>query len=118
MGSLNVTISFDLSSIITSKTIFLIDSGTPIITLSGDRIRFAMDLVEVAPAYDVSDQSSYNGGITSGLGQRLIIEMLAGLSLTKRGLKEGSPVRPHKYRGTGNTYDFGNGSHAEIPKRD
>jgi len=44
--------------------------------------------------------------------------MLAGLSLTKRGLKEGSPIRPHNYRGTGNTYDFGNGPHAEIPKRD
>ena len=46
------------------------------------------------------------------------IELLAGLSLTKRGLKEGSPVRPHNYRGKGNTYDFGNGPHAKIPKRD
>ena len=89
-----------------------------LLSTSFDPDRFAMDLVEIAPAYDVSDQSSYNGGITSGLGQRLVIEMLAGLSLTKRGLKEGSPVRPKKYRGTGNTYDFGNGPHAEIPKRE
>ena len=89
-----------------------------LLSTSFDPDKFAMDLVEIAPAYDVSDSSSYNGGITSGLGQRLIIEMLAGLSLTKRGLKEGSPVRPHNYRGKGNTYDFGNGPHAEIPKRD
>jgi len=89
-----------------------------LLSTSFDPDKFAMDLVEIAPAYDVSDSSSYNGGITSGLGQRLIIEMLAGLSLTKRGLKEGSPVRPHNYRGKGNTYDFGNGPHAKIPKRD
>jgi agmatinase len=84
---------------------------------SFDPDRFAMDLVEIAPAYDVSDNSSYNGGITSGLGQRLIIELLAGLSLTKRGLNEGDPVRPKDYRGKGNTYNFGN-PRAEIPKRD
>jgi len=89
-----------------------------LLSTSFDPDRFAMDLVEIAPAYDVSDQSSYNGGITSGLGQRLVIEMLAGLSLTKRGLKEGTPVRPNAYRGKGNTYDFGNGPHAQIPKRD
>ena len=76
-----------------------------------------MDLVEVSPAYDVSDNSSYNGGITSGLGQRLIVEMLAGLSLTKLGLEGGSPVRPHDYRGTGHTYNFGNPG-VVIPKRD
>ncbi|MEK6957343.1 MAG: hypothetical protein AABW74_05515 [Thermoproteota archaeon] len=76
-----------------------------------------MDLVEVAPTYDVSDQSSYSGGITSGLGQRLIVELLAGLALTKQGKKDGSPVRPHKYRGTGNTYHFGKESRPEIPKR-
>jgi len=76
-----------------------------------------MDLVEIAPAYDVSDSSSYNGGITSGLGQRMIIELLAGLSLTKRGLEGGDPVRPNAYRGTGNTYSFGNPT-SEIPKRD
>ena len=88
-----------------------------LLSTSFDPDRFAMDLVEVSPAYDVSDQSSYNGGITSGLAQRLIIELLAGLSLTKRGLKGGDPVRPKSYRGTGNTYDFGNGPHAEVPKR-
>ncbi|MBM3894867.1 MAG: agmatinase [Thaumarchaeota archaeon] len=82
-----------------------------------DPDKFAMDLVEVSPTYDVSDQSSYNGGITSGLGQRLIVELLAGLSLTKQGKKDGSPVRPHKYRGTGNTYHFGKESRSEIPKR-
>jgi len=84
---------------------------------SFDPDRFAMDLVEIAPAYDVSDNSSYNGGITSGLGQRLVIELLAGLSLTKRGLKEGDPVRPHNYKGTGNTLGYGNPDY-EIPKRD
>lgn len=83
-----------------------------------DPDRFAMDLVEVSPTYDVSDQSSYSGGITSGLGQRLIVELLAGLSLTKQGKKDGSPVRPHKYRGTGKTYYFGQGSRPQIPKRD
>ena len=88
-----------------------------LLSKSFDPDRFAMDLVEVSPAYDVSDNSSYNGGITSGLGQRLIVELLAGLSLTKRGLEEGSPVRPHDYRGTGNTYNFGS-PRAEIPHRD
>ena len=61
------------------------------------------------PNYDVSDGNSYNGGITSGLANRLIVELLAGLSLTKKGLTEGDPVRPNFYRGLGNTYDFGNG---------
>jgi agmatinase len=89
-----------------------------LLSKSFDPNRFAMDLVEVAPAYDVSDNSSYNGGITSGLGQRLIIELLAGLSLTKRGLQNGDPVRPHNYRGTGNTYHFSDGPRAQIPKRD
>jgi agmatinase len=32
-------------------------------------------------------------------------------------LTEGKPVRPNFYRGLGNTYDFGNGPKAEIPKR-
>jgi len=68
-------------------------------------------------AYDVSDNSSYNGGITSGLGQRLVVELLAGLSLTKRGLKEGDPVRPNDYKGTGSTLGYGNPDY-EIPKRD
>ena len=91
---------------------------TRLLSKSFDPNRFAMDLVEVAPAYDVSDSSSYNGGITSGLGQRLIIELLAGLSLTKRGLQNGDPVRPHNYRGTGNTYHFSDGPRPQIPKRD
>jgi agmatinase len=90
-----------------------------LLSKSFDPDRFAMDLVEVAPAYDVSDSSSYNGGITSGLGQRLIIELLAGLSLTKRGLENGDPVRPHEYRGTGNTYHFNKDiPRPKIPKRD
>jgi agmatinase len=78
--------------------------------------KFAFDLVEVAPNYDVSDQSSYNGGITSGLANRLIIELLAGLALTKKGGQEGKPIRPKFYRGTGHTYDFRKGK-AKPPKR-
>jgi agmatinase len=73
--------------------------------------------VEVAPNYDVSDGNSYNGGITSGLANRLIVELLAGLSLTKKGQTQGKPVRPKLYRGTGHTYDFDNGPHAKVPKR-
>ncbi len=88
-----------------------------LLSKSFDTDRFAMYLVEIAPAYDVSDSSSYNGGITSGLGQRLVIELLAGLSLTKRGLEGGDPVRPKAYMGTGNTYSFGNPT-SKIPKRD
>jgi agmatinase len=88
-----------------------------LLSKSFDPDRFAMDVVEIAPAYDVSDSSSYNGGITSGLGQRLIIELLAGLSLTKRGLEGGDPVRPHAYHGAGHTYSFGKPV-AKIPKRD
>lgn len=68
---------------------------------------FQFDLVEVSPTYDVSDVSSYNGGITSMLANRLIIELLAGLSLTKKGRREGNPVRPKEYRGLGHTYQFG-----------
>lgn len=67
---------------------------------------FAFDLVEVSPTYDVSDVNSYNGGITSMLANRLIVELLAGLSLTKKGEREGHPVRPKKYRGLGHTYQF------------
>ena len=47
----------------------------------------------------------------------MVVELLAGLSLTKRGLDEGDPVRPKDYRGKGNTYNFGS-PRAEIPKRD
>jgi guanidinobutyrase len=67
---------------------------------------FAFDIVEVSPPYDVSDSSSYNGGITSMLANRLIIELLAGLALTKKGLRVGEPIRPKNYRGLGHTYDF------------
>ncbi|RPI84622.1 MAG: agmatinase, partial [Nitrosopumilales archaeon] len=88
-----------------------------LLSTSFDPDRFAFDLVEVAPNYDVSDGNSYNGGITSGLANRLIVELLAGLSLTKKGLTEGDPVRPNFYRGLGNTYDFGNGPKAKVPKR-
>jgi agmatinase len=88
-----------------------------LLSTSFDPDRFAFDLVEVAPNYDVSDGNSYNGGITSGLANRLIVELLAGLSLTKKGLTKGDPVRPNFYRGLGNTYDFGNGPKAKVPKR-
>jgi agmatinase len=88
-----------------------------LLSTSFDPDRFAFDLVEVAPNYDVSDGSSYNGGITSGLANRLIVELLAGLSLTKKGKTEGNPVRPNLYRGKNHTYDFGNGPKAKVPKR-
>ena len=88
-----------------------------LLSKSFDPDRFAMDLVEIAPTYDVSDGSSYNGGITSGLGQRLVVELLAGLSLTKRGLDEGDPVRPRDYKGAGNTLNYGNKPYV-VPKRD
>ncbi|HXX96572.1 MAG TPA: hypothetical protein VEL11_05590, partial [Candidatus Bathyarchaeia archaeon] len=64
----------------------------------------------------VSDQNSYNGGITSGLANRLITELLAGLAITKKGETEGKPIRPKIYRGTGHTYNFGK-PRAKAPKR-
>ena len=85
-----------------------------LLSTSFDPDTFGFDLVEVSPAYDVSDVNSYNGGITSGLANRLIVELMAGLSLTKKGEREGNPVRPKLYRGTGNTYSFG-GPKAEPP---
>jgi len=69
-----------------------------------------MDLVEIAPAYDVNDNNSYNGGITSGLGQRLVIELLSGLSLTKRGLEGGVPETLRKLTFTIITNDIDNKS--------
>jgi hypothetical protein len=42
-----------------------------LLSTSFDPDRFAFDLVELAPNYDVSDQNSYNGEITSGLENRL-----------------------------------------------
>ena len=88
-----------------------------LLSTSFDPDKFAFDLVEVAPNYDVSDQNSYNGGITSGLANRLIVELLAGLALTKKGQIEGNPVRPKFYHGTGHTYDFGKAPKAKPPKR-
>jgi guanidinobutyrase len=87
-----------------------------LLSTSFDPDKFAFDLVEVAPNYDVSDVNSYNGGITSGLANRLIVELLAGLSLTKKGQMEGKPVRPRQYRGKGHTYSFG-GRKAKVPGR-
>jgi guanidinobutyrase len=47
----------------------------------------------------------------------LTVELLAGLSLTKKGQIEGNPVRPKFYRGKGHTYDFGNVPKTKAPKR-
>jgi agmatinase len=47
----------------------------------------------------------------------LVTELLAGLSLTKKGKTEGSPVRPNFYRGKGHTYDFGNAPKSRPRKR-
>lgn len=59
-----------------------------------DPERFGFDVVEVAPQYDVSDTNSYNGGITSGFANRLIIEVMGSMALAERGLSEGSPIEP------------------------
>jgi len=59
-----------------------------------DPDEFGFDVVEVAPQFDVSDSSSYNGGITSGFANRLIIEVMGSMTLADKGLSEGSPVRP------------------------
>src|SRR5207247_9626923 len=64
-----------------------------LLSTSFDPDRFAFDLVEVAPTYDVSDGNSYNGGITSGLANRLIVELVVELSWTKTGEFEGNAVR-------------------------
>jgi agmatinase len=88
-----------------------------LLSTSFDPDRFAFDIVEVAPNYDVSDQNSYNGGITSGLANRLVVELLAGLSLTKKGQTEGSPIRPKFYRGTGQTYNYDKTPKAKPSKR-
>lgn len=55
---------------------------------------FGFDVVEVAPQYDVSDTSSYNGGITSGFANRLIIEVLGSMALADQGRTEGTPIKP------------------------
>ena len=51
-------------------------------------------MVEVSPADDTSDTNSYNGGVTSGLANRLIIEVMGSMALAERGLEEGSPIKP------------------------
>jgi agmatinase len=69
-----------------------------------DPDHFGFDVVEVAPQYDVSDTSSYNGGITSGFANRLIIEVMGSMTLADKGLAEGSPVKPKEPLGpTGTT---------------
>ena len=55
---------------------------------------FGFDVVEVSPAYDTSDSNSYNGGVTSGLANRLIIEVMGSMALAQKGLDEGSPIKP------------------------
>ncbi|WP_299265581.1 agmatinase family protein [Halorientalis sp.] len=55
---------------------------------------FGFDVVEVSPAYDTSDSNSYNGGVTSGLANRLIIEVLGSMALADQGLESGDPIRP------------------------
>lgn len=56
---------------------------------------FGFDILEVAPMYDVSDTSSYNGGITSLFASRMIIEVMCGLAIKHAGWKEGKPIRPN-----------------------
>jgi agmatinase len=59
-----------------------------------DPDEFGFDVVEVAPQYDVSDTNSYNGGITSGFANRLVLEVMGSMALAERGLEEGSPITP------------------------
>ena len=54
----------------------------------------SFDVVEVSPAYDVSDTNSYNGGITSGFANRPIIEVMGSMALAQNGLEEGAPIKP------------------------
>lgn len=60
---------------------------------------FGFDIVEVSPAYDTSDTNSYNGGVTSGLANRLIIEVMGSMALAKQGITEGSPITPKESPG-------------------
>jgi len=60
---------------------------------------FGFDVVEVSPAYDASDSNSYNGGVTSGLANRLIIEVMGSMALAEKGLEEGSPIEPKESLG-------------------
>ena len=59
-----------------------------------DPENFGFDVVEVSPAYDTSDTNSYNGGVTSGFANRLIIEVMGSMALAEKGLDEGSPIKP------------------------
>lgn len=59
-----------------------------------DPDNFGFDIVEVAPQYDVSDTNSYNGGITSGFANRLIIEVMASMALAEEGKTIGEPIKP------------------------
>jgi agmatinase len=68
-----------------------------------DPEKFGFDVVEVAPQYDVSDTSSYNGGITSGFANRLIIEVMGSMALASKGLDEGSPIKPKESLGPSST---------------
>ena len=89
-----------------------------LLSTSFDPDKFAFDLVEVAPNYDVSDQNSYNGGITSGLANRLIVETFSRIGFDKeRPNRRQSRLRPKFYHGTGHTYDFGKAPKAKPPKR-
>jgi len=68
-----------------------------------DPANFGFDIVEVSPAYDASDTNSYNGGITSGFANRLIIEVLGSMALAAQGRDEGSPIRPKEPLGPAGT---------------
>ena len=68
-----------------------------------DPEHFGFDVVEVAPQYDVSDTSLYNGGITSGFANRLIIEVMGSIALAAQGLEEGSPIKPKESLGPSTT---------------
>jgi agmatinase len=68
-----------------------------------DPDNFGFDVVEVAPQYDVSDTSSYNGGITSGFANRLIIEVMGSMTLAAQGREQGSPIKPKEPLGPFNS---------------
>ena len=71
---------------------------------------FGFDVVEVAPQYDVSDTNSYNGGITSGFANRLILEVLGSMALAEEGKSVGEPIKPKE--------PLGPQSEAEAPADD
>ena len=61
-----------------------------------DPEHFGFDVVEVAPQYDASDTNSYNGGITSGFANRLILEVLGSMALATEGKTVGEPITPNE----------------------